>query len=131
VHQFAISFFAPLYFVSIGLKTDFAANFDLRLVIFIILLASFGKVIGSGIGAWSTGISFRESVAIGFAMNARGAMEIILASVALDFGIIDPRIFVALVTMALLTSMMSGPLLQLMIKTPKGHMIDQSEIGDG
>jgi Kef-type K+ transport system membrane component KefB len=51
-------------------------------------------------------------------MNARGAMEMILASVALEFGLIDQRIFVALVTMALVTSMMTGPLLQWLLRFP-------------
>jgi len=119
IYQFAVSLFAPLYFVSVGLKANFAANFDVQLVLLIILLATVGKVGGAGVGAWLSGIKFKDSVAIGFAMNARGAMEIILASVALDFGLIDNRIFVALVTMALVTSMMSGPMLQWLLKLPK------------
>jgi Kef-type K+ transport system membrane component KefB len=116
IHQFAISFFAPLYFVSIGLKADFAANFDPHLVFMVILLATTGKVGGASLGAWLGGISRRKALAIGFGMNARGAMEMILASVALDHGMIDQRIFVALVTMALVTSMLSGPMLQWMMR---------------
>jgi Kef-type K+ transport system membrane component KefB len=118
IHQFAVSFFAPLYFVSVGLKADFAANFDLPLVVLVLALAIIGKVVGATIGARIGGISPKESLAIGFTMNARGAMEMILASVALEFGLIDQRIFVALVTMALVTSMMSGPLLQWLLKFP-------------
>jgi Kef-type K+ transport system membrane component KefB len=64
-------------------------------------------------------MELKDSLAVGFAMNARGAMEMILASVALEFGLIDQRIFVALVTMALVTSMMSGPLLQRLLKKPE------------
>lgn len=118
IHQFAVSFFAPLYFVSVGLKADFAANFDLPLVLLVLVLAIVGKVVGATLGARISGITPKDSLAVGFAMNARGAMEMILASVALEFGLIDQRIFVALVTMALVTSMMSGPLLQWLLKFP-------------
>ena len=54
----------------------------------------------------------REAMAVGFGLNARGAMEMILASVALEAGLIDERIFVALIVMALVTSMLSAPMLQ-------------------
>ena len=49
-------------------------------------------------------------------MNARGAMEIVLAGVALEYKLIDQRLFVALVTMALLTSMLSGPMMQRLLR---------------
>ncbi len=103
IYQFALSLFAPLYFVSVGLKANFAANFDVPLVLLVIALATVGKVGGAGLGAWISGIRMKEALGIGFAMNARGAMEMILAAVALDYGLIDQRIFVALVTMALVT----------------------------
>ncbi|MEW6115250.1 MAG: cation:proton antiporter [Thermodesulfobacteriota bacterium] len=51
----------------------------------------------------------REALAVGFGMNARGAMEVILATVALEHKLIDQRIFVGLVTMAIVTSLLSGP----------------------
>ena len=85
--------FAPLYFVSIGLKADFSANFDLKLVLILILVASLGKILGATLGAWLSKMPFRESLAVGFGMNARGAMEILIASIALQYGIIDPAHF--------------------------------------
>lgn len=112
VYQFVITFFAPLYFVSVGLEANFALHFDFVLVLSVTLIATIGKVLGAGLGAWLGGRTLRDALAMGFAMNARGAMEIILASVALDQGLIDERIFVALVIMALVTSMLSGPALQ-------------------
>ncbi|MDQ4076657.1 MAG: cation:proton antiporter, partial [Chloroflexota bacterium] len=109
IHQFAASLLAPLYFVSVGLKADFAAHFDLPLVLFVLLVASCGKVIGASLAGRGSGMPMREALAVGFGMNARGAMEIILASIALEFGLIDQRLFVALVIMAVVTSMLSGP----------------------
>ncbi|MBA3704747.1 MAG: cation:proton antiporter, partial [Bacteroidetes bacterium] len=58
------------------------------------------------------GMTKRESLAVGFGLNARGAMEIILGTLALSAGLIDEKMFVALVVMALLTSMISGPLMR-------------------
>jgi len=111
VHQFALGIFAPIYFVSLGLKTDFASNFDLGLVALVLVIACLGKIIGATLGARLGGIAWRPSWAVGFGMNARGAMEIILASVALEQHLIDERLFVALVVMALVTSLLSGPVM--------------------
>ena len=118
VHQFINNIFAPLFFVSIGLKINFVANFDLGLTLAILAISFAGKIIGSGLGAAQGGFNFRESMAVGFGMNARGAMEIILGLIALDNGLIDERLFVALVIMAIVTSMTSGPLMKLCLKTP-------------
>jgi len=111
ISHFATSFFAPIYFVSIGLKANFAANFDISLVFLILLAACAGKIFGAGIGALFSGFSIRESMAIGFGLNARGAIEMILASIALEYNLIDERIFVALVVMAMVTSLISGPMM--------------------
>ncbi len=99
-----LEFFVPLYLVSIGLRTNFATNFDPWLVAFVLLVATFGKLAGAALGAWLGGRSAREATAIGFALNARGAMGIVLTSVALDYELINERVFVALIFMAVATS---------------------------
>ncbi len=108
---------APIYFTSIGLKVNFAANFDLAIVLLVFVVACVGKIIGASIGARAGGVSARDSLAIGFGLNARGAMEIVLATVALDHGLIDERIFVALVIMAFATTMIGGLMIQRLIKS--------------
>ena len=113
VHQFAIGVLAPMFFVSLGLRLDFASSFDLRLVIVVIAIASVGKIVGATLGARLGGLSPRQALAIGMAMNARGAVEMVLASVALDAGLIDPRLFVALVSMAVVTTAVAGPSMRL------------------
>ncbi len=119
ISQFALSFFAPLYFVSLGLKANFASDFDWVLVLLVLAVASLGKVCCGGLGAYLGGMSRREALAVGFGLNARGAMEMILASVALEYGIIDRRIFVALIMVALVTSMVSGPAMQAVLRPAK------------
>jgi len=116
VHQFINNIFAPLFFVSIGLRVNFFTNFDWLLTLIIIVIAFAGKIIGSGLGTRLGGFTWRESFAAACGMNARGAMEIILSIVALENGLINEKVFVSLVVMALVTSMSSGPLMKWLLK---------------
>jgi Kef-type K+ transport system membrane component KefB len=112
IHQFVTNVFAPLFFVSIGLKVNFIQHFDLPLVLLVFFLAVACKVFGGALGAYMGGLTKRESLAVGFGLNARGAMEIILGTLALNARLIDQAMFIALVVMALVTSMISGPLMK-------------------
>ncbi len=112
IHQFVTNVFAPLFFVSIGFKVNFVENFDWQLVLLVFFLAVGCKVFGATLGGYLGGLTKRESLAVGFGLNARGAMEIILGTLALNVGLIDSKMFVALVVMALVTSMISGPLMK-------------------
>ncbi|MDD5584495.1 MAG: cation:proton antiporter [Candidatus Omnitrophica bacterium] len=115
--NFALSFFAPIYFVSLGLNVNFISNFDFVLVSVIIVAAFLSKIGAVTIGARLAGMRLnREVLAIGFGLNARGATGIILAGVGLTYGLIDQRIFVAIVLMALVTSLVSGPMIKLLLK---------------
>lgn len=123
--QFISFIFAPLFFASIGLKVNFIENFDLPVVLFVLAIATAGKVLGCGFGAQWSGLSRREAWAVGFGMNARGAMEIILGLLALQVGIISERMFVALVIMAIVTSMTSGTAMQKILRRRKPvHVTD-------
>lgn len=112
IDRFVGSFFAPLFFATIGLNVDFVANFDPMLSLLVLAIACTGKVLGCAAGARAARISSREAWAMGVSLNARGAMEIILGLLALQNGIIGARLFVALVFMALVTSIAPGPCIQ-------------------
>ena len=114
--HFISTIFAPIFFASIGLKVNFFANFALLPVVLVFVLALVGKMSGCWIGGRIAGLPSREALAIGAAKNARGAMEIILGLLALQYAVIDSQVFVALVIMALLTSMMSGTLVQSILR---------------
>ncbi len=111
LHEFVTSVFTPVFFGSMALRLDFAKAFDLRLVAIIVAVACVAKIVGCAVGARVTGVAWREAAAIGFGMNSRGAMEILLAMLAMEAGIINEKLFVALVIMAVFTSMLSGPAL--------------------
>lgn len=123
IDQFVSFIFAPVFFASIGLRVDFAAHFDPALVLTLLVIACVCKLAGATLGARWGGMTPRDSWAVGFAMNARGAMEIILGLLALQAGIIRDRLFVAIVIMAIVTSMMSGPVMQLILRPTKGRRL--------
>jgi Kef-type K+ transport system membrane component KefB len=116
IHQFVTAIFAPLFFVSIGLKVNFISSFDPFLTVYVLLLATLGKFAGILIGGTFTKqLNRREIFAVAFGMNARGAMEIILGLIAFQMGLINESLFVALVIMALVTSIFAGPMIKLIL----------------
>jgi Kef-type K+ transport system membrane component KefB len=118
LRQIAIAVLAPLFFVSLGLRVDFIANFNWLLVIVVIVIASAGKIAGATLGARLGGLPIRQAAAVGMAMNARGAVEMVLASIALEAKLIDTRMFVALVVMAVVTTAIAGPAMRVMLREP-------------
>jgi mannitol/fructose-specific phosphotransferase system IIA component (Ntr-type) len=121
--EFVSFIFAPLFFAAIGLRLDFAAHFDPALVAMVLALATGSKLIGVVLGARWGGFPKRDRWAIGFAMNARGAMEIILGLLALEAGIIDQRLFVALFVMAIVTSAIGGPMISWILNRRQPHRL--------
>jgi Kef-type K+ transport system membrane component KefB len=110
VANVALGFFAPIYFVSMGMTTNFVTHFDAALVGLVLLCACATKIGSVLLGARLAGMGIdRETWAVAFALNARGATGIILAGVGREHGVIDDRMFVAMVLMALITSLLSGP----------------------
>ena len=112
LHQFVVNIIAPLFFASIGLRVNFIANFNIEIVIIILLIACLAKIIGSGVGARISGLSKNESYVIAFGMNSRGSQEIVLGALALQAKIIDEPVFVGLILMTVVTILMAGPLMK-------------------
>jgi Kef-type K+ transport system membrane component KefB/mannitol/fructose-specific phosphotransferase system IIA component (Ntr-type) len=119
IHQIVTNVLAPFFFASIGLRTNFVSNFHLGLTATVVGVACLGKLLGAGWGARLGGMDKTSSLAVGLAMNARGAMEIILGILALQAGLIRENMFVAMVVMvvmALLTSLISAPAIHFLIQ---------------
>lgn len=125
IHQIVTNVFAPLFFVSIGLRANFVRNFSLSLVVILFVVACVGKVLGVGWGARLGGFDWRTSWVVGLAMNARGAMEIILGLLAIQSGLIKDRMFVALVLVALVTSLIAAPSVNFLVERRRtAHLMD-------
>jgi Kef-type K+ transport system membrane component KefB len=106
----------PAFFVISGMRTDFGTLGQLDgwlLCLMVVLVAAAGKLIGTIIPARLAGLGWNQSVRLGVLMNTRGLMEIVIANIALDCGVIPPQMFTALVIMALVTTFATGPLLNL------------------
>jgi Kef-type K+ transport system membrane component KefB len=112
ISQFIAFLFAPLFFASIGLQVDFTAHFNGFLVLIMLAVILIGKIPSCALGARLSGLPWREAWAIGSGMMAKGTMGIILGLFALQNGIINETLFVAIVVTSLITSMISGPLMQ-------------------
>lgn len=119
INRFVSFFFAPLFFASVGLRVNFIENFDLGLVLVLFVVAAVGKVFGCTLGARWGGMPSREAWAVGFAMNSRGTMQIPLGLLALQYGLITERMFVAILVIAISTSMMCGPLVTRLLRRKK------------
>jgi Kef-type K+ transport system membrane component KefB len=116
IENFAATFFLPIYFVYSGLRTDFSvlqAYPDLLIIILVIVVATFGKVIGAGIPSLLCGFSFRQSCVIAILMNTRGLIELIVLNIGVEAGILSTRSFSILVIMCLFTTFISYPLVRL------------------
>jgi Kef-type K+ transport system membrane component KefB len=123
-----LGFFAPVFFASIGIHLDLTAAFEVPMfVVSLLVFAIVGKLAGAGLAAWLSGLDKRQAVAVGAAMNARGAVEIIIADVALRAGLFSKPVptpdvisylFSAVVIMAIVTTLMS-PLMMRAILAPR------------
>lgn len=121
----------PIFFVFTGLRTHIGLlnQGDLWAVCgMIMLVAVAGKFGGSTVTARLMGQNWRQSVSIGALMNTRGLMELVVLNIGFDLGILSPEIFAMLVLMALATTFMTGPLLDLVAfsEKRKGVMIAES-----
>jgi Kef-type K+ transport system membrane component KefB/nucleotide-binding universal stress UspA family protein len=104
----------PLFFAFSGVRTRLtllAGDDALAVCGLIILVACLGKFGGSALAARFTGLSWRESGALGVLMNTRGLMELIVLNIGLDLGVISPTVFAMMVVMALVTTFMTQPIL--------------------
>jgi Kef-type K+ transport system membrane component KefB len=118
-------FLAPIFFVSVGLNLDFSAVSQVPgFVVVLILIALASKLVGSGLPAYWLGHSKREAIIVGVGMSGRGAVELIVAGVALEAGlflqpfpvpIIVESLFSAIVIMALVTTVLTPILLRYLI----------------
>jgi len=116
VEDVALILLLPLFFVFTGLKTEIGLLNDpylWKVTGFIILVAVVGKFLGSALAAKFVGQSWRDSLTIGALMNTRGLMELIVLNIGLELNVLTPEVFTMMVIMALVTTFMTGPALDL------------------
>jgi len=117
IEPISIVVLMPLFFALAGLGTTANAfsGASLGAMLLIVGVATVGKIAGGAAGARMAGYGWRDSLATGSLMNARGLMELIVMKIGLDAGLIGPELFTMLLVMALATTAMTGPLINLFI----------------
>lgn len=116
VEDVALVLLLPIFFVYTGLRTEIGLLNDpylWKVTGVIILVAVAGKFLGSALAARFVGQNWKDSLIIGALMNTRGLMELVVLNIGYDLGVLTPQIFAMMVIMALATTMMTGPALDL------------------
>jgi Kef-type K+ transport system membrane component KefB len=119
VGSFVMVFFLPIFFTYTGLRTSIGGldrPADWGWCAAIVLLASAGKLAGGYVGARRSGLTHEESAVMGFMMNTRALMELIVINVGLDLGVISPKMFTMLVIMAICSTVITTPALRHFLK---------------
>jgi Kef-type K+ transport system membrane component KefB len=125
------SFFAPLFFASAGLRVDLGLLGDPQVLawgVAVVLAASASKAGGAYLGARFAGLPRREGLALGVGLNARGAIEIVVATVGLSLAVLNPKSYTLVVLMAMATSMMAPPLLRRVLHDWPGDEEEQARL---
>jgi len=116
VEDVSVILLLPLFFVFTGLRTEIGLinePYLWKVTGFIILVAVVGKFFGGALAARFVGQSWRDSLTIGALMNTRGLMELVVLNIGYELGVLSPKIFTMMVIMALVTTFMTGPALDL------------------
>jgi Kef-type K+ transport system membrane component KefB len=117
IEDIALVMLLPIFFIFTGLRTQIGLLNEVHLWLVCLLitaLAIIGKFGGSALAARLAGESTYDSLAIGALMNTRGLMELIILNIGYDLGILSPQVFAMMVVMALVTTFMTSPLLNLL-----------------
>ena len=131
VEDVAVILLLPLFFVFTGLKTEIGLLNDpylWKVTFFIILVAVVGKFLGSALAAKFVGQNWRDSLTIGALMNTRGLMELIVLNIGLELKVLTPEVFTMMVIMALVTTFMTGPALDLINYIFKTKDVNDAEV---
>lgn len=126
----------PLFFVFTGLRTQIGLlnePYLWQICAIIIAVAVAGKFLGSALAARFVGQDWKSSLMIGALMNTRGLVELVVLNIGFDLGVLTPEMFTMLVIMALVTTVMTGPSLNLIerIFRNKDKAIVAEEVNSG
>ena len=124
---------APIFFATAGLRLNLgvlAKPATLGWTAAILGAAVACKAAGAYVGARVGGLAHREGLALGSALNARGAVEVVIATVGLSLGVLGESAYTAIVLMAIITSMMAPPLLRLVVRDWRGGASEQKRLDE-
>ena len=101
-----LGFIVPFFFANVGLNFDFSAFFsNVTLLLVTVAIAFLGKIVGTLVVRPLSNLNIKQLYYVGWAMNSRGAAELVIALIAMQYGLIPPEIFSVLVAMSLITTL--------------------------
>ena len=114
IRHIGMGFLVPFFFTFTGIKVDLTAMRGGTFLVMVaaVLVACLGKVVGGSIGARLGGLPKWEALSVGVGLNARGAMELVIAAVGLSIGILNEASYAIIVVIAITTTVMAAPLLR-------------------
>lgn len=131
IESLTSTFLAPVFFATAGLRVDLGLLADGEVLLWalvVVAVASVAKFLGSMVSARMAGLPNREGAALGVGLNARGAMEIVIATVGLSLGVLNQASYTVVVLMALVTSMAAPPLLRRVLRGWEGTEAEQTRL---
>jgi Kef-type K+ transport system membrane component KefB len=139
LESMALGVFAPIFFAVAGLKVNIPALLSPQLLAItgvVLAVAVFGKLGGAYLGARLVGLDHARAFAFGSALNARGAVEIIIATIGLSLGVLSQNMYSIIVLMAVATSLMAPAMLRRALQhvTPdeeEARRLRQEELAEG
>lgn len=124
-HIIAFGFLIPLFFVSIGLNTNLSMIMpNLDIIGLFLLIATIGTVGGTIIATKLGGGKFKEGAILGWGLNPKGDVELVIMSLALEYLIITQQIYTALVITSIVTTIMS-PIIFKQLLSRYTHYLDR------
>lgn len=131
IESITVAFLAPVFFATAGLRVDLGLLVDNDAVgwaALLIAVAIIAKFIGSYVGARWARLSRREGVALGAGLNARGALEVVIATVGLSLGVLNDTAYTAVVLVPLITSLLSAVGLRLAVRNWEGTETERTRL---
>ncbi len=131
VETMTAAVFAPIFFATAGLRVDLGLLADRETLLWagaVLIAASLSKFVGSVAGARMSGLATREGAALGVGLNARGALEIVIATVGLSLGVLNDRSYTVIVLMAMATSMAAPPMLRRVLRDWDGSPAERKRL---
>lgn len=118
IRHVGMGFFVPFFFAYTGIKVDLTTlrSSALLFAVVAVAIACLGKIVGGGLGARFGGLPRWEALAVGFGLNARGAMELVIAAIGLAAGVVTDATYAIVVLIAVITTIIAAPLMRWSMK---------------
>jgi Kef-type K+ transport system membrane component KefB len=127
IEEIVVVLFLPVFFAVTGLKTDLLSAFTGDLVgvtALIIAAAMFGKIVGTTLPGWASGLGARDALTLGVLLDTRGLMEIVVLNIGRELGVLPDTLYAPLVVMALVTTFLTSPIVAAL--QPAARVLDET-----